>query len=296
MVARVAARWQLIVAAILFSTGGTAVTAGTRSALAALTFALLFPLARRGWTWRVWPVAAAYTATMISYVVANQWTTAANVTFLGNTAPLYVLALGVWLLREPIRRRDGWTMGLLALGVGAFFLDAAPVLPTAADPARGNLLAALHGAIWGVTLVGLRWLNRETPETNGAAATGVGVRALVAGNLLTALVCLPIAAASGALPTVTSGDVIALGWLGLFQITSAYVLLTRSLRVLPALEASFLLLLEPVAAPIWAFVFHGERPGPFAFAGGACIVAATVLPAWLAARRPRPPLGTEQRS
>ncbi len=41
------------------------------------------------------------------------------------------------------------------------------------------------------------------------------------------------------------------------------------------------MLLEPVLNPIWTFLFAGERPGPWALAGGAIVLAAT---AW----RPRP--------
>ena len=33
-------------------------------------------------------------------------------------------------------------------------------------------------------------------------------------------------------------------------------------------------MLEPVANPIWVFLFLGERPGPLALAGGAIVLAA----------------------
>ena len=37
-----------------------------------------------------------------------------------------------------------------------------------------------------------------------------------------------------------------------------------------------LVLLEPVLNPIWTFLLAGERPGPWALAGGALILGATV--------------------
>jgi drug/metabolite transporter (DMT)-like permease len=53
-------------------------------------------------------------------------------------------------------------------------------------------------------------------------------------------------------------------------------------------EASLLVLLEPVLNPVWTFLAAGERPGPWAIAGGAVVLGATawrtVAPA-LAARR-----------
>ena len=43
----------------------------------------------------------------------------------------------------------------------------------------------------------------------------------------------------------------------------------------PALEASLLLLLEPVLNPVWSWVVHGEAPGSRALIGGAIILVAT---------------------
>jgi drug/metabolite transporter (DMT)-like permease len=41
-------------------------------------------------------------------------------------------------------------------------------------------------------------------------------------------------------------------------------------------EASLLILLEPVLNPVWTFLAAGERPGRFAIAGGVVILAATL--------------------
>jgi DME family drug/metabolite transporter len=57
---------------------------------------------------------------------------------------------------------------------------------------------------------------------------------------------------------------------------------TRAIRHVSALEASLLLLVEPVLNPLWAWWIHGERPGAWALVGGGIILAATV---WKA-RRP----------
>jgi drug/metabolite transporter (DMT)-like permease len=47
------------------------------------------------------------------------------------------------------------------------------------------------------------------------------------------------------------------------------------MREVPALEASLLMLLEPVLNPMWAWLVHGERPSRWALAGGALILVAT---------------------
>ena len=54
---------------------------------------------------------------------------------------------------------------------------------------------------------------------------------------------------------------------GVVQIGLSYVLLTRAMGRVPALEAALLLMLEPVLTPLWAWLAHGERPTGWALAG-----------------------------
>jgi drug/metabolite transporter (DMT)-like permease len=49
------------------------------------------------------------------------------------------------------------------------------------------------------------------------------------------------------------------------------------MRVLPALEVSLLLLIEPVLNPTWTWLIRGENPGAYTIAGGAIIIAATAI-------------------
>lgn len=280
-------RLQLLGAALLFSTGGAAIksttlsswqVAGFRSAIAAAAILILVPAARRGWTWHVFPVAVAYATTLILFVTANKLTTSANAIFLQSTAPLYMLALGPLLLRERVRGRDLLFMTPVALGMALFFVGAEAPAVTAPDPARGNLFALLSGLTWALTLVGLRWLS------NRAGGDGNAVPTVVAGNAIAFLACLPMA-----LPVAqaTAGDWLAVGYLGVFQIGAAYLLLTAGIRHVPALEASVLLLLEPALNPVWAWMTQGETPGPWPIAGGALILGATLLRTWSDARAER---------
>ena len=104
---------------------------------------------RRGWSRRTVLVGLAYAATVILFVLANKLTTAANSIFLQSTAPLYILLLGPWLLREQIQRREILIMTLVAVGLGMFFLGIQSPQATAPDPLRGNILAVLLLALVG---------------------------------------------------------------------------------------------------------------------------------------------------
>ncbi len=276
--ARPTDRLQVLAAAFLFSTGGAAIkacsltgwqVAASRAGIAAVALLLLLPATRRGWSLRLLPVAAAFAATTLLFVLCNKLTTAASTIFLQATAPLYIVLLGPLLLRERIRRRDLAYMAALAIGMALFFVGKQPAADTAPHPALGNVLAAGAGLCWGLTIIGLRWLGRHAgPGEDPSAA------AVVSGNLLACLIALPFA-----LPVVSSRptDWLLVTFLGVFQIAVAYVFLTRGVRRVDALEASLLLLLEPMLNPLWALLVHGERPGPWATVGGAIIIVATAV-------------------
>jgi len=287
MPARSRARWQLATAAALFSTGGAAIkaadftgwqTAGLRSGIAALAIVLLTPAARRGWTTRAVLVGFAYAACLTLFVLANRLTTAANTIYLQSTAPLYLLVLSPWLLKEPIRRQDLGLMAAVGLGLALFFVSAETPVATAPDPTRGNILALISGFCWALTVCGLRWLG------SGDGNRGSAVAAVVSGNITAFLVAIPMALPLG---SHSVGDWAVVVYLGVFQIAVAYVFVTSALKHVPALEASLILLIEPVLNPVWAWLFQGERPGAWAVLGGAIIVGSTVLKGWLDARSQR---------
>lgn len=279
------ARLKILTAALLFSTGGVAVkscgltswqVASFRCAVAAAVMFALLPAARRRWSWPTVGVGGCYAGTLTLYVLANKTTTAANAVFLQSTAPLYILLLAPLLLRERPRLSDLVLMAGMATGLACFFVGRPPSFATAPAPLLGNVLGAFSGICWAFTVMGLRFLERRSDGVAGGGA------AVVAGSLLAFLVGLPLA-----LPVASSqpSDWLWVAYLGVFQIAVAYVLLTTGLTAVPALEASLLILVEPVFNPVWAYFVHGERPGAWALAGGFLIVAVTVVKSFWDARR-----------
>jgi len=273
----------LLGAAVLFSTGGTAIKAsvlgpwplaGFRAAIAAATVLVVMKDSRRGWTWPAAVVGVAYAATVILFVTANKLTTAANTIFLQDTSPLYIALLGPLLLHEKVTRRELAFMVTLAVGLGLILSGSAAPADTAPNPRVGNILATISAFTCALMMMGLRWLQR-----GGRRA---GPSAVVIGNLIACAIALPLAFPVTARPL----DWALLVWLGVFQIGIAYALMMSAMQHVGALEASLLMFVEPVLSPIWAWLVHGEHPGTRTLMGGAIILGATAVKTWTASPPP----------
>jgi drug/metabolite transporter (DMT)-like permease len=272
-------RLLILTAAVLWSTAGAAMKlchlsgwqiAGGRSLVAGLFLLVAVRQARRRPTAATVLAAVAYAATVVLFALANKLTTAANAIFIQDSAPLWVLLLSPWLLGERPSRGELAAVPVFAVGLALFFCD-----ELSPGQLAGNLVALASGVAFALCILGLRRVGDAGPC------------ALVLGNLFAAALALPFWASG---PTPRPMDLALLGYLGVFQLGLAYLGFTRGIARTPALEASLLVLLEPVLNPIWTFLFTGERPGPYALAGGAVVLAATVwrtaAPAWSSSARP----------
>jgi drug/metabolite transporter (DMT)-like permease len=281
----VKSRLLLLAAAVLWSSAGAVIKlsrldawqlAGGRAVVAALFLAAVVPSARRRPTVALLAVGLAYAFTTVLFVLANKLTTAANAIFLQDTAPLWVLLLSPLVLGERPSRGELLSVPVFGLGLGLFFLDR-----LSPGQLAGNLVALAAGVAFAASILGLRRLGAEGPA------------ALVWGNLIAAAFTLPLWPFG---PAAGPADLGAIAFLGVFQLGLAYLCFTLGLRGTPAVEASLLVLLEPVLNPVWTFLFAGERPGPWALAGGTVILLATAwrtLQPWLMERRARARAATQ---
>jgi drug/metabolite transporter (DMT)-like permease len=275
---------QVLAAALLFSTGGAGIKAAAftglqvsalRSGIAALVLLVLLRGLSRGRGMKILVVSPAmlatavvYAATVTLFVLSTKLTTAANAIFLQATAPLYLLLLGPLVLRERFRTRDVAFLLAVAAGLVLCVIGQPEPTTTAPDPVRGNLLAVVCSITWALTLLGLRYIQRDQTQT------GVGLSAVTLGNTFASLAAWPFA---WPLPAASGVEWATIAYLGVCQIGVAYVFLTAAMRVLPALEVSLLLLIEPVLNPIWTWIIRGEHPGAYTIIGGAVIITATAI-------------------
>lgn len=276
----------MMAAALLWSTSGLGIKtislsglplACWRSLFGGIAMAALAPALGIRITFRLpkraWIGVAAYSVTLLLFVLANKRTTAANVIFLQYTAPFYILILEPRLLGTRFHWRDLAFVLVAFGGMGLFFVDR-----LGAGQWTGNLLALASGATFAALTLALR-STRALSERWSAA---------VIGNFILAapLIALPWLR-PGMVPE-TSGAWLGLVFLGVLQIGLAYVFYTYSLGHLSALEAILISALEPVLNPVWVYLGTGERPGPWAMVGGTLILAAIIARVLTTTKSPEP--------
>ena len=263
----------LALAAILWSTSGLfvkildwqpiSILAG-RSLFASIVF--LIYLRRIPTRFNRWQLLAAgmFILTQFLFVTSTKMTTAANAIFLQYTAPIYVVLLAFWLLREKPARTDWISMLIIFIGLTLFFAD-----KLSTDGFYGNLLAILSGVTSAVMMVAFRAQKDGNPAESNLIAF-----------LITATLGFPFVLKETW--TVTNWSILA--FLGVVQIGLAFIFFTQGIKHIPALEANLLGTLEPVLNPIWVFLFFGESMGAFALIGGLVVLGGVTLSAIGSAR------------
>ena len=222
---------QILAGATLLSTGATAIKAtyfnafelaGVRAVVIALFLGLVIRPPRRYFDRRLLPAALAHSATTLLFMWGNKLTTAATAIFLQYTAPLYLLLLGPWLLKEPVTRRDAAYVGVLFVGMVILLLNPPQRTATAPSPLAGGIIAACCGVTWALTTLTMRGLARN-PD-GGFERT---IASIVVANVGLAVCLLPLAWPAA---DTRWQDYAIAGYMGVFQLGLSFILITLGLR------------------------------------------------------------------
>ena len=205
-----------------------------------------------------------YMGAQFLFIFSTRLTTAANAIFLQYTAPIYVLLLGVWFLRERPLLIDWITMVVIFAGMLLFFGHDLTL-----EGLYGNLAAILGGVALAVMFVATRAQKDSHPA-----------QIFLIGSCLGGMIGLP----SLLQETWNLTDVAIIVYLGIFQTGLASALYSLAIRHVPALESNLILMLEPVLNPVWVFLVIGESPDPLALLGGAVVLGAIAVRAIAGAR------------
>lgn len=267
----------LLLAALLWSLGGVLMklvswpplaVGGGRGLIAAV-----FLLALTGrqwkfrWTWMSLATAVTYTGCTLLFAAATKLTTAANAILLQYTAPAFVALFGAWILKEHPKRADWLTISVVFVGLAIFLYDGLRL-----NDLAGILLAVASGVSFALMIVLLRLQKDEAP-----------LGSIVLGNFLAFVFGLPSILAA---PMPDTRSIVALVLLGTVQLGLAYLVYTRAIRHVTALEGSLIPVIEPVLNPIWVMLVIGEKPTALTMLGGAIVLGAAAWRAIASIKRP----------
>ncbi len=208
----------------------------------------------RGLGWNDCLLAVFLGTGFVAYVFALLYNTVANALFIFSCAPFVAGFLGWILLGERVATRTWFAIGVAMAGLAVMV---------------GSELAVSH---YLGTLLAL-WI------PIAYAASIIAVRRSKRDNMLVAL-CLAGLVAGGLSAffvtdyALTPRDLIISLYLGVFQVGVGFTLVVLGSRYVPAAQVGLLALVEPVLAPIWAWMGVGEVPGLATIVGGTIIFLA----------------------
>jgi drug/metabolite transporter (DMT)-like permease len=263
----------LLAAAILWSLGGVLIKsidwtpiaiAGSRSLIAIVVISLAMPAVFRKISWSTLPGALAYAGTVLLFVIATKLTSAANAIFLQYTAPIYIAIISPWILHERTKPLD-WLLILVALcGIALFFVD-----QLSFDGIYGVFAALGSGISFAWLTVLMRRHRNESPEA-----------IVLLGNVLTFLFALP-----WMLPLASAErNGVWILMLGVVQLAIPYLLYSRAIKHIRALDAAIISIIEPILNPVWVLIVKGERASRWSLIGGAIVLTTSLLRSFLASR------------
>jgi len=189
--------------------------------------------------------------------------------FLIFLSPLWVALLAPVVLRQ---RTDRVVWPGLAIALGGLALIIVP--PALGEELRLSVWGIAAGLLSGMLLAGFMMVVSALRRRGLRSATIV-----IAEGTLDALILLPLAVwqtwVSG--DGLTARDLVAGLLLGTVCTAFTYMLWTEGVGFIPVQHVPILGYLEPLAAPLYAYLLVGEVPSGWTLAGGLLIITAGAL-------------------
>ncbi len=255
----------LVMASVLWSIGGLFIKlidwnpmaiSGARSGIAAVVMLFYLRKPKLHFNKMMLFGAICYSSLLILFVSANKLTTSANAILLEFTSPIWVALFSWWFLKEKIQKYDWFSITFVMAGMCLFFLQ-----DLQGGHQLGNLIAIMSGIAMAGMVIFLKLQKESSP-----------IEMTLLGNVFTFIICLPFF--FGSAPNLQS--IAALLVLGIFQLGVSYILYTKAIPHVSAIEAILISVLEPLLNPLWVFWITGELPGRYALWGGMIVIITVV--------------------
>ena len=263
----------VLIAMVLFSTGGLFIklinaNAYTiifgRALIAGLIFLPLIQWKKIRLSKSLLILVSGYCYLCIMFVLTTKITTAANAIILQCTAPLWLYLYYVIRGKKIIGRE---LIPRLFILIGIIVIFSA----SAGGNRWGDLLALSNGVAYALVQ---HFMDKEYPASDNSI---IGLN-----NIILCLVILGLFSTQLDFSGLSMAGWMGLVFLGIFQIGVSYLVFFKGVRMISALKASMVSLLEPILNPIFVFFFVGEMPSVNSLIGFGIIlfgIALTMIPA-----------------
>ena len=208
----------------------------------------------RGLGWNDFLLAVFLGTGFVAYVFALLYNTVANALFIFSCAPFIAGFLGWILLGERVAKRTWFAIGVAMVGLAVMVVSELTV-----SHYLGTLLALWIPISYAASIIAVRRSKRDN------MLVALCLAGIVAGGL-SAIFVTDYA--------LTSRDLIISLYLGVFQVGVGFTLVVLGSRYVPAAQVGLLALVEPILAPVWAWMGVGEVPGKATIVGGTIIFLA----------------------
>ncbi len=252
----------MVLASLLFATGGLVLKWTDWNSLAVNGIRSLFgAVIIGGFMWgtkrrlvlnkTVLLGAVSYAVMTTLFVAANKMTAAGNVIVLQYTCPLWIMLLGFVFFHRKPTRREVLAIVFIGAGILCFFCDS-----LSSGHVAGDVLALLSGLFYGVLFM----IN--------SMQGGDALSSVFLGQIVGFLCFSPFSFSCSWDLT----NVLAIVWLGAFQVGFAYLFFSLGTALISPLQASLVSGLEPVLNPLLVAAFGFEQLTGLSLLGAAIVI------------------------
>ena len=198
-------------------------------------------------------------ATGLLYIEAIKLTTAGTAIVLQYVAPILVLLYSILFQHHQATKVEILLTAAAFAGCALSFADSLDFTRL-----TGNILALLSGFTFAGQII---LMNRQDCDTQDCT---------VLSNTISLLVSLPFFFTDPN-RVMNTQNILWVLVLGVFQYGMANLVFSQGIGRTDKIEASLLLMLEPILNPVWVALVNGEMMGPLAIAGSVIVIAAVTF-------------------
>lgn len=196
-------------------------------------------------------------ANMLTYIISNKLTTAANAIVLEYTSSIFIIIFSFLFFNRKPNKKDITATTLVMFGIVLVFIEGIK-----SDNLLGVFVALLGGVIYALVLM------------SNAFKGGDSTSSVLIGHVMNAVICLPFVIKE---VDVKSVSFIYLIIFGVIQTGCGYLLLSIGTKHCEPLTASLVASIEPVLDPILVAVFYHESITRLSFVGISIVIVTIIV-------------------